>query len=232
MGRARPAPRRASRLGTPGLDRGTGPRGSVTVGADHDDEPAGLSAFQRELTTLFFALPAASGFLLAGGAALIAQRLINRPTRDLDFFTTTGADVPLGRAQLEHAAAARGWTVEHIHENETFSRMVVHGPEDVLIDLAMDSSPAARPASVSIAGPTYSVEELAGRKVLALFDRAEARDFADVYILAQRYTKQELLTFASDIDAGFNHIRSGVFSRSLGCRGHCCPGHGCAMLSG
>jgi hypothetical protein len=184
----------------------------MTTGGDHDDEPGGLSAFQRELAELFFALPAAGGFLLAGGAALAAQHLINRPTRDLDFFTTVGADVPRAREALEDAAAARGWAVEHIHEAETFSRLIVHGPEDVLIDLAMDAT-ARRPAMLSIAGPTYSVEELAGRKVLALFDRAEARDFADVYTLAQRYPKHELLTFASDIDAGFNHA---VFADMLG----------------
>jgi len=34
--------------------------------------------------------------------------------------------------------------------------------------------------TVSLVGPTYDPEELAGRKVIALIDRAEARDFADV----------------------------------------------------
>jgi hypothetical protein len=46
-----------------------------------------LSAFQLELARLFFALPASQGFLLAGGAALLAQHLTARPTEDLDFFT-------------------------------------------------------------------------------------------------------------------------------------------------
>jgi predicted nucleotidyltransferase component of viral defense system len=40
--------------------------------------------------------------------------------------------------------------------------------------------------SGAAAGPTFALEELAGRKLLALFDRAEARDFADVYDIAQR----------------------------------------------
>jgi hypothetical protein len=46
-----------------------------------------LSAFQLEVARLFFALPASQGFLLAGGAALLAQPLTARPTEDLDFFT-------------------------------------------------------------------------------------------------------------------------------------------------
>jgi hypothetical protein len=33
----------------------------------------GLAAFQLEVTRLFFTLPASKGFLLAGGAALLAQ---------------------------------------------------------------------------------------------------------------------------------------------------------------
>jgi hypothetical protein len=47
-----------------------------------------LTAFQMEVARLFFALPASAGFLLAGGAALVAQHLTTRPTEDLDFFTT------------------------------------------------------------------------------------------------------------------------------------------------
>jgi hypothetical protein len=44
-------------------------------------------------------------------------------------------------------------------------------------DLAVDTLPDF-PASTTTAGPTLAPEELAGRKLLALFDRAAARDFA------------------------------------------------------
>jgi hypothetical protein len=53
---------------------------------DRSDEP-GLAAFQAEVARLFFGLPESGGFLLAGGAALLAQHLTARPTEDLDFFT-------------------------------------------------------------------------------------------------------------------------------------------------
>ena len=49
-------------------------------------------------------------------------------------------------------------------------------------------------------------EELAGHKLLALFDRAAARDFADVYVLARLFGKNTLLARAAQIDAGFDHI--------------------------
>jgi hypothetical protein len=44
-----------------------------------------LSGFQLEVARLFFGLPESRGFLLAGGAALLAQYLTTRPTDDLDF---------------------------------------------------------------------------------------------------------------------------------------------------
>jgi hypothetical protein len=71
-----------------------------------DHEPD-LSTFQLEVARLFFALPASSGFLLAGGAALLAQHLTARPTEDLDFFTAPDrGHVLAARDALEAAPAS------------------------------------------------------------------------------------------------------------------------------
>ena len=164
----------------------------------------GLTEFQLDVARLFFGLPASDGFLLAGGAALLAQGLTVRPTQDLDFFTGPGAgDVGLARDQFLAACAERGWHVEVVRDSVTFTRLLVHGGEDLLVDLALDSA-AGRPASASIAGPTFAPPELAGRKLVALFDRAAARDFLDVYALSSRFSKPELLDLAGEIDPGFD----------------------------
>jgi Nucleotidyl transferase AbiEii toxin, Type IV TA system len=69
------------------------------------DGRPGLPAFQLEVARMFFALPASRGFLLAGGAALLAQHLTARPTEDLDFFTAPErGHVPAARDALEAAA--------------------------------------------------------------------------------------------------------------------------------
>jgi nucleotidyltransferase AbiEii toxin of type IV toxin-antitoxin system len=164
-----------------------------------------LSAFQLEVTRLFFALPASQGFLLAGGAALLAQHLTTRPTEDLDFFTTPErGHVSAARDALEAAASEQGWSVQRIHDSDTFCRMAIHGIDTgVLVDLAVNAPPDL-PASTTMAGPTLAPEELAGHKLLALFDRAAARDFADVYALAHRFGKDVLLARAAQIDAGFD----------------------------
>lgn len=154
---------------------------------------------------MFFALPASKGFLLAGGAALLAQHLTARPTEDLDFFTAPEqGHVSAARDALETEARRRGWTTERIHDSDTFCRLVVRGVNgEVLVDLAVNAPPDL-PASVTSAGPAFAPEELAGHKLLALFDRAAARDFADVYVLSRLFGKDVLLARAAQIDAGFD----------------------------
>ena len=110
-------------------------------------------------------MPAARGFLLAGGAALVAQRLTSRPTQDLDFF-------------------------------------------------ALDSPPE-HAATASLVGPTFALQELAGRKVVALFDRAEARDFAEGFELSQHFSKDDLLEQAAQGDRGFDRPIFAQMLRSL-----------------
>jgi len=73
----------------------------------------------------------------------------------------------------------------------------------VIVDLAVNAPPDLAP-SATAAGPTLAPEELAGHKLLALFDRAAARDFADVYVLAHRFGQDVLLARASQIDACFD----------------------------
>lgn len=163
-----------------------------------------LTEFQVEVARVFFGLPSSEGFLLAGGAALLVHHLTARPTHDLDFFTRPGAGaVQQTRDEFRDAAENRGWTVEDLHDSATFCRLLVHGLEDLLVDLALDSPPG-RPATATIMGPTFAPDELAGRKVIALFDRAAARDFIDVYALSHKFTRQTLLALAGEIDAGFD----------------------------
>ncbi|WP_217808573.1 nucleotidyl transferase AbiEii/AbiGii toxin family protein [Rhodococcus sp. 1168] len=66
------------------------------------------------------------------------------------------------------------------------------------MDLALDSVPGM-PATASVVCPTFAPEELAGRKVVALFDRAEARDFVDVYALRLRFERELLSSRAGEV---------------------------------
>ena len=92
-----------------------------------------------------------------------------------------------------------------------FVRFHVKGTDEVLVDIAIDVA-AQYPSQFSILGPTFSHEELAGRKLLALFDRAEARDFADVFVLVQHFSKELLLVRAAVIEIS---LKNDVLARMM-----------------
>jgi predicted nucleotidyltransferase component of viral defense system len=176
---------------------------------------SGLTAFQTAVARLFFSLPASDGFLLAGGGALLATGLTTRPTEDLDFFGERGrSNVTAAREQLEAAAVALGWTVERLQVSDSFARLHIRGEADLLVDIAIDASPG-HPPIMSMVGPTFDQEELAGRKLMALFDRAEARDFADVFVLAKRFDRGVLLERAAEVDRGFDGRVLAAMMRTL-----------------
>ncbi|MGE5857415.1 MAG: nucleotidyl transferase AbiEii/AbiGii toxin family protein [Solirubrobacterales bacterium] len=163
-----------------------------------------LTELQRAVLQLFFTLPESEGFVLAGGAGLVATGLSTRPTQDIDLF---GADLAIGVAPaanaLEASCLTRRWTVERIRDSATFRRLIIRrDDEELLVDLAIDTPPLGAP-TITTLGPTYPVEELAARKVLALFDRAEARDFVDIHALSEHFDLDRLTDLAGQLDGGF-----------------------------
>ena len=130
-----------------------------------------MTAFQVEVARAFFALPSAQGFLLAGGAALVAHGLTAGPTQDLDLFTSSGrGDVGATLAAFAAVTTERGWDLDVVRESETFARAVSGGRADaVVVDLAVDATPQRAP-TVTFVGPTLDPDELAARKVVALLD--------------------------------------------------------------
>lgn len=161
--------------------------------------------FQIAVARVFFGLNASEGYVVAGGAGLLASELINRATQDLDLFTHAPTEsVTAAQGTFLSAIGRRGWNVTVLVDTPTFCRLhVVDREDEMLVDLAVDSPPNS-PPTMTILGPTLAPLELAGRKLLALFGRAEARDFADVYRLAERFGKEALLQQAADLDAGFD----------------------------
>lgn len=177
----------------------------------------GLTEFQTTVAQLFFGLPASNGFLLAGGSALLASGLTTRPTHDLDFFGGLhDVNLPAARDQFEAAVTRRGWTSSRLHDTATFVRLHVVGEDEdeLIVEFAIDA-PAGQPPVMTIVGPTFAAEELAGRKLLALFGRAEARDFTDVHVLALRFGRETLLEQAAAVDSGLDRNVLAEMMRSL-----------------
>ncbi len=150
--------------------------------------------------------PASAGFAVAGGAGLIARGLIARPTQDVDLFLldTRLSTVASAAFAFETAMDQHGWSHTQVLDQEEFIRLsIADGPDSLIIDLGRDS-PGAEATGTTQLGPTLSPRDLAARKTLALFGRAEPRDFTDVHALAQRYGRDRLLQWATEDDPGFD----------------------------
>ncbi len=165
-----------------------------------------ITRLQRAVARAFFALPDSAGFAVAGGAALIARGLVDRQTKDVDVFTPAppAAPIPHVVAAYERSLAECGWAARRIHVSATFARLVVEaGDESLVVNIGVDSPPDQPPTMTEL-GPTLAAHDLAARKTLALFGRAEARDFTDVYALARHFGKEQLLRWAGAQDSGFD----------------------------
>lgn len=165
-----------------------------------------LTPLQIQATRLFFSLPASAGFAVAGGAALIARGLITRPTQDVDLFLldTGQSTVASAAAAFETAMDRQGWSHYRTRDHQEFIRLsITDGQDSLIIDVGRDS-PATDSTGPTQLGPTLSPRDLAARKTLALFGRAEPRDFADVRDLAERYGRDHLIQWAAEDDPGFD----------------------------
>jgi hypothetical protein len=167
-----------------------------------------LSPLQQRVALILAELPEAEGFALAGGAALIARGDIDRATRDLDYFATRPERVQEAFPHVTDALQRAGLSVTVERSSDGFVRLTVgDGASTTELDLASDYR--LLPAEQSDLGPTLAAEELAIDKVLAIFDRAEPRDFADLAAVVDRWGLEHLLVRAADKDGGFDVRRFG-----------------------
>jgi hypothetical protein len=93
--------------------------------------------------------------------------------------------------------------VQVLTDEPTFCRLQITGADELLVDIALDPAPG-HPPFASIAGPTLDPSDLAGRKVIAAFDRAAARHFVGVFMLSRSIGKGELLRLAAEVNKGFD----------------------------
>ena len=165
-----------------------------------------LTDFQTQVAIEFLSTSGGNQFVLAGGAALLVHGISKRPTQDLDFFTNNpNYAIEDGLNSLVNLAHQKGWSIEIVRSENSFRRVIIHGDDSLLVDLARDSALILRPVQTHV-GLVVAPEELAGRKLLALFDRAFARDFIDVYVLATHFSPDSMISMALMIDPGFDIV--------------------------
>lgn len=162
-----------------------------------------LTPLQQRVRAIVAELPEADTVALAGGGALIVHGIVDRATNDLDYFSPAAVDVRVFADATSDALRQQGLSVSTEHSSADFVRLSVHdGEHDLSVDVGI-SRRAFAPV-LTEHGPVLAAEDLAGDKLLALFGRAEPRDFIDAHALAARIDLADLYRLASDKDPGFN----------------------------
>lgn len=134
---------------------------------------------------------------------MIARGDIDRGTQDLDFFGLHQSDVQRLLPAAEKALEASGFEVRRVLEGPGFVRLVVQrGAEVTEVDLAADAR--LFPLEIENGLPVLNSTELAVDKVLAIFSRAEARDFVDLAAVVDRHGLEALFRLAAEKDRGFS----------------------------
>lgn len=172
-----------------------------------------ISELQREVATIALRAAARHGFALAGGNALIAHGVIDRPTDDVDLFSDQEAGVAAAAGAVERALLEAGFSTERLDRmgdledvfegaGEGLAEWVITAPGGQQTMLQMAYFDRTRGPVTMDVGPVLDLDDLAGWKLVALLNRAEPRDYIDTAAALEHYTVDQLISFAKRLDPG------------------------------
>lgn len=133
------------------------------------------------------------GLALAGGYAMRAHQLVDRPSQDLDFAGLTSTPLAEIVDAMSDGYRASGLEVEEVRGTYLLARVIVTDPstkQSCPVDLM--KVPLQRPPVMLEVGPVANLDDLVGMKVGALHGRGVVRDVIDVSAVAGRYSFAEL----------------------------------------
>jgi hypothetical protein len=177
-----------------------------------------MDAFHERLARVGLAAGNAYGFALAGGYAIQANGILNRPSEDVDLFMAWNrrGDFDGAVTAVVNAYTTDGLQVTVEQRLDTFARLKVTDPTKghaSKVELGVDWR-ANKPVHLSI-GPVLHPDDAVANKMGALYSRAQARDFIDIdaAVCSGRYSRERLLTLAGNADHGFDRR---MFGEALG----------------
>jgi hypothetical protein len=172
-----------------------------------------IDELQREVATIALRAAARHGFALAGGNALIAHGIVDRPTDDVDLFSDQETAVTAAAEAVEAALRDAGFQAERRDQTggledifygmgEGLAEWIITAPGGQQTMLQMAYFDRTRGPVTMDVGPVLDLEDLAGSKVCALASRVEPRDYIDTAAALQRYNVDQLISFARRLDPG------------------------------
>lgn len=175
-----------------------------------------MDPFHERLARVGLAAASRYGFALAGGYAVQAAGILERPSEDVDLFTAWDRRDEFSTAveAVVRAYFTDGVTVAIERHYDTFARLMVNeGCHTAKVELGVDWR-ANDPILMSV-GPVLHPDDAVANKMSALYGRAFARDFIDIDAALQsgRYSREDLLRLAERADSGFDRR---IFADALG----------------
>jgi hypothetical protein len=172
-----------------------------------------ISGLQREVATIALRVAARYGFALAGGNALMAHGVIDRPTEDVDLFSDQETGVAAAADAVEAALRAAGFTAERQNGaddlgdlfeglGEGLAEWLVTSPQGQQTMLQMAYFDRVHGPVTMGVGPVLDIEDLAGWKTVALVSRVEPRDYVDIAAALDHYSIDQLIGLARQRDSG------------------------------
>lgn len=152
-----------------------------------------LSVVHRRLIADVAALGTPHLLVLAGGYALEAHGLVERPHANVDMATESpdGTDVVAGH--LATALRAGGRTVALHAVTPLSAQLTVTDPDSgEPCELALHKEAFWQPPVLTAYGPALSLEDAVGTKIRALYDRGAAVDLIDARAAAARFSFPDL----------------------------------------
>ena len=172
-----------------------------------------LSELQHAVATIALRAAARNGFALAGGNALIAHGIIDRPTDDVDLFSDQETGVAAAADAVESALVEAGFLAERrdrtagledIFEGmgEGLAEWIITAPSGQQTMLQMAYFDRTRGPVTMDVGPVLDLEDVAAGKAVALVSRVEPRDYVDTAAALSRYSVSRMIGLARRLDPG------------------------------
>lgn len=140
---------------------------------------------------------------VAGGNAMRLHDFVDRPTEDLDLFTSRMGSIPALTERVRAAFEAANLRVDEEAVSEHFARLTVGDADQRQAIVELIADPRTYPAVERDGLRVLDAREAATNKLSALWTRAEPRDFVDVDAAAERYGRAQLVAWLAERDAGF-----------------------------
>jgi Nucleotidyl transferase AbiEii toxin, Type IV TA system len=174
-----------------------------------------INELHRRVATVALRAATRYGFALGGGNALIAHGLITRPTQDVDLFTNEETGVEAAAGSVETALREAGFDTDREDQSSGLSdifedmdeglaewTVTARDGQQMMLQMAYFDR-TAQPVTMDL-GPVLRLEDVVGGKVCALAGRAEPRDYIDTAAALRRYSIDQVIGLARELDPGLD----------------------------